>query len=378
MYYLPPLSLYIHIPWCIKKCYYCDFNSHELTKQVSYIDYINHLLLDLKNDFYLISNREIYTIFIGGGTPNLIDINSMDILINGIRKILNFSENIEITIEINPGITNDNILSFYKNVGINRISIGAQSFNINHLKSLGRIHNPKDIKNTIELVKKFELNNFNIDLMYGLPNQSIKEAINDLYQTISLNPSHISWYQLTIEPNTFFSSQCIDLPNEKILLSIFQKGHSLLRKAGYQQYEISNYSKPNYFCKHNLNYWYFGDYIGIGCGAHGKITQPDGQTLRTIKNRHPKKFMKGLYLSRKYFISENDKPFEYFINRFRLTSAVCRKEFEFSTGLKENFIRAHMDIAIEKGYIFETKENWQLSKKGKLFLNDLLELFIID
>ncbi|MXP51307.1 radical SAM family heme chaperone HemW [Pantoea sp. SoEX] len=378
MVYLPPLSLYIHIPWCVKKCYYCDFNSHELKKKVSYIDYINHLLLDLKNDLHLINDREICTIFIGGGTPSLIDIESMKLLIDGIKENLNFVSDIEITIEINPGTIDIDLLYFYKNQGINRISVGAQSFSDKHLNYLGRIHNVKEINNAIYLVKDAGLNNINVDLMHGLPKQSIQEAVNDLQKTISFNIPHISWYQLTIEPNTFFSAKNIILPDDDVLSYIFKEGHNLLIKSGYKQYEISNYAKPNYYCKHNLNYWYFGDYIGIGCGAHGKITQSDGRILRTIKTRHPQKFMQGFYVDRKYIISDTDKPFEYFINRFRLIEILPREDFEISTGLKEKFIRSNIDKAISHGYIIESKKYWQISKKGRLFLNDLLELFLID
>ncbi|MBK4775751.1 YggW family oxidoreductase [Candidatus Pantoea edessiphila] len=376
--YLPPLSLYIHIPWCIKKCYYCDFNSHELKKNVLYLNYINHLLLDLNNDKYLINDRKICTIFIGGGTPSLIDIEAMKILINGIKESLNLSIDIEITIEINPGTVNVDLLSCYKNQEINRISVGAQSFSDKHLVRLGRIHSSTETHNVIHLIKDLGIHNINIDLMHGLPNQSIQEALNDLHQTILFDIPHISWYQLTIEPNTMFGSKNVILPNDNKLSRIFKEGHNLLIQSGYKQYEISNYAKSNYYCKHNLNYWYFGDYIGIGCGAHGKITLSDGKIIRTVKNRQPKEFMKGFYINKRYIVSDIDKPFEYFMNRFRLNKIVSRKEFEIFTGLKEDYIRYNMDKAITAGYVIETNKHWQISKKGRRFLNDLLELFLIE
>ena len=376
MHNLPPLSLYIHIPWCIRKCYYCDFNSYSLKYEIPNVQYVKHLLCDLENDLPLISDRKVNTIFIGGGTPSLLSGDAIKMLIDGIYKRLILTKDIEITIETNPHTVEFNRFIDYKKSGINRISIGIQSFNMQKLNSLGRIHNPKEAKYAAFLASSLQLRSFNIDLMYGLPKQSLTEAIDDLYQAIKLNPPHLSWYQLTIEPNTLFSSCPPILPNDNILWNMFQQGHNLLTKFGYKQYETSSYAKIGYFCKHNLNYWRFGDYIGIGCGAHGKITDLNGRIIRTIKTRHPNKFMQGYYLDKYQVVLDDDKPFEYFMNRFRLFEKIPRNEFTNYTGLSEYVIRKSINKAISEGYIKETKKYWKINKKGSLFLNTLLKFFL--
>ena len=214
--------------------------------------------------------------------------------------------------------------------------------------------------------------------MHGLPNQSLEEALSDLKQAIALNPPHLSWYQLTIEPNTLFGSRPPTLPDDDALWDIFEQGDRLLTAAGYQQYETSAYAKPGYRCEHNLNYWRFGDYLGIGCGAHGKLTQPDGRIVRTVKTRHPRGFMQGRYQEKQYEVDDAEKPFEYFMNRFRLLEAAPREEFARYTGLSEQTIRPQMDAAIAAGYVAESATHWQITEKGKLFLNSLLELFLAE
>jgi len=214
--------------------------------------------------------------------------------------------------------------------------------------------------------------------MHGLPDQSLTEALDDLRQAIALNPPHLSWYQLTIEPNTLFASRPPVLPDDDALWDIFEQGHQLLTAAGYQQYETSAYAKPGYRCEHNLNYWRFGDYLGIGCGAHGKLTQPDGRIVRTVKTRHPRGFMAGDYLDRQYEVADEEKPFEFFMNRFRLLEPAPRSDFSRYTGLDEALIRPQIDTALAKGYLTETAETWQVTEKGKLFLNSLLELFLAE
>jgi oxygen-independent coproporphyrinogen-3 oxidase len=375
---LPPLSLYIHIPWCVQKCPYCDFNSHALKGEVPHIEYVQHLLNDLEQDLPLTGGREVRTIFIGGGTPSLLSSNATQMLMDGVRARLPLAADAEITMEANPGTVEADRFSAYQKAGINRISIGVQSFSPQKLARLGRIHGPEEAVRAAQLAEGLGLRSFNLDLMHGLPDQSLGEALDDLRQAIALNPPHLSWYQLTIEPNTLFGSRPPKLPDDDALWDIFEQGHQLLSAAGYQQYETSAYAKPGYRCEHNLNYWRFGDYLGIGCGAHGKLTQADGRIVRTVKTRHPRGFMKGNYLDKQHVVAENDKPFEFFMNRFRLLEAAPRADFRRYTGMDEQVIRPQIDAAISAGYVEETTESWQITEKGKLFLNSLLELFLTE
>lgn len=375
---LPPLSLYIHIPWCVQKCPYCDFNSHALKGEVPHEEYVNHLLADLDRDLPLTQGREVATIFIGGGTPSLLSSHAMQLLLDGVRARLPLAAGAEITMEANPGTVEADRFSAYQAAGVNRISIGVQSFSPLKLQRLGRIHGPEEAKRAAHLAAGLGLRSFNLDLMHGLPDQSLTEALDDLRQAIALNPPHLSWYQLTIEPNTLFASRPPVLPNDDALWDIFEQGHQLLTAAGYEQYETSAYAKPGYRCEHNLNYWRFGDYLGIGCGAHGKLTQPDGRIVRTIKTRHPRGFMSGEYLDKQYEVADEDKPFEFFMNRFRLLEPAPRGDFTRYTGLDEAIIRPQLNSALEKGYLTETPEFWQVTEKGKLFLNSLLELFLAE
>ena len=375
---LPPLSLYIHIPWCVQKCPYCDFNSHALKGEVPHEEYVRHLLADLDADLPLTSGREVSTIFIGGGTPSLLSSEAMQMLLDGVRERLPLSPTAEITMEANPGTVEADRFSGYQRAGINRISIGVQSFSEKKLERLGRIHGPEEARRAAGLATDLNLRSFNLDLMHGLPDQSLEEALDDLRQAIALNPPHLSWYQLTIEPNTLFASRPPVLPDDDALWDIFEQGDRLLTAAGYQQYETSAYAKPGYRCEHNLNYWRFGDYLGIGCGAHGKLTQTDGQIVRTTKTRHPRGFMAGKYLDRQHEVADSEKPFEFFMNRFRLLEAAPREEFPLYTGLPESIIRPQIDQALNDGYLIETAETWQVTEKGKLFLNSLLELFLAE
>ncbi|NHB98082.1 radical SAM family heme chaperone HemW [Photorhabdus stackebrandtii] len=373
---LPPLSLYIHIPWCVQKCPYCDFNSHALKGDVPHQEYVDHLLADLKADLPMVNGREITTIFIGGGTPSLLSSQGMQQLLDGVRTLLPVSPQAEITMEANPGTVEADRFSGYQQAGINRISIGVQSFSPDKLVRLGRIHGPDEAKRAAHLAASLRLRSFNLDLMHGLPNQSLDEALDDLRQAIALSLPHLSWYQLTIEPNTSFGSRPPVLPDDDALWDIFSQGHQLLTAAGYQQYETSAYAKPGYQCQHNLNYWRFGDYLGIGCGAHGKITFEDGRILRTVKTKHPRGYMQGRYLDKQHQVENEDRPFEFFMNRFRLLEAMPKQDFSDFTGLSESSIRNQIDQALAAGYLSETTTHWQITQKGKLFLNSLLELFI--
>ncbi|MUK36853.1 radical SAM family heme chaperone HemW [Aliivibrio fischeri] len=380
----PPLSLYIHIPWCIQKCPYCDFNSHALKTEIPEAQYISALIDDLDTDLarYDMQSepRKLHSIFIGGGTPSLITAPEIKRLLSEVEKRLPFADDIEITMEVNPGTVEAGRFVEYRQAGVNRISIGVQSFQQEKLEKLGRIHGKDEAIRAAHLAHEAQLNSFNLDLMHGLPNQSIEDALSDLQQAIDLNPPHLSWYQLTIEPNTVFYYKPPTLPDDDDLWDIFEQGHQMLAKAGYVQYEISGYSKVGYQCRHNLNYWRFGDYLGIGCGAHGKLSFADGRIVRTTKIKHPRGF---LDLTKPYLIDEqevmdHDRPFEFFMNRFRLLEACPKQEFLDTTGLGFDTIQETIDWAKEKKYLDETETHWQITEHGKLFLNDLLEAFMGD
>ena len=379
----PPLSLYIHIPWCVQKCPYCDFNSHAQKGLIPEAEYIQHLLADLSQDLTAyqaaIGHRKIHSIFIGGGTPSLFSAEGIAYLLKEVEKRIAFEPNIEITLEANPGTAEAARFLGYAEGGVTRISMGIQSFEPEKLLKLGRIHDSQEAIQAVKFAKdsaKSGLKSFNIDLMHGLPNQSVQQALADLETGIALNPPHLSWYQLTIEPNTMFYYRKPTLPDDDALWEIFEQGHQLLTRAGYEQYETSAYAKKGFQCQHNLNYWRFGDYLAIGCGAHGKITFPTGEIYRFSKTKHPKGYMRGEYHQEQ--IEFADRPFEFFMNRFRLLEAVPKSEFEAYTGLNETVVRPTMDWALTQNYITENASHWQITEHGKLFLNELLEAFLAD
>ncbi|OCH25148.1 radical SAM family heme chaperone HemW [Aliivibrio sp. 1S128] len=380
----PPLSLYIHIPWCIQKCPYCDFNSHALKTTIPEAQYISALIDDLDTDLarYDMQNesRKLHSIFIGGGTPSLITAPEIKRLLIEVEKRLPFADDIEITMEANPGTVEAGRFIEYREAGVNRISIGVQSFQQEKLEKLGRIHGKDEAIRAARLAHEAGLNSFNLDLMHGLPNQSIDDALSDLKQAIELSPPHLSWYQLTIEPNTVFYYKPPTLPDDDDLWDIFEQGHQILADAGYVQYEISGYSKVGYQCRHNLNYWRFGDYLGIGCGAHGKLSFADGRIVRTTKIKHPRGFLDLMkpYLIDEQEVADHDRPFEFFMNRFRLLEACPKQDFIDKTGLGFESIQETIDWAKEKKYLNETETHWQITEHGKLFLNDLLEAFVSD
>ncbi|CAL4326602.1 radical SAM family heme chaperone HemW [Buchnera aphidicola] len=372
---LPPISLYIHIPWCSKKCGYCDFNSYVSKEIIPEKKYIEHLLKDFEKDLLLISKREINTIFIGGGTPSLLKSSSINKLIIGIKERASISHTAEISIEANPKTMEYKRFIDYKNSGINRFSLGIQTFNSHLLKKIERTYDSKEAIDAIKETKKI-IDNINLDLMYGLPGQRLEDALLDLKNTIQHNPSHISWYQLGIEPNTVFYSKKIQLPHEDLIFKMLVQGEKLLKQSGYQRYEISSYSKPNYQCQHNLNYWNFGDYIGIGCGAHGKITQKNGKMFRTVKNKNINDFLDGNYLNSINQVLKKDQIFEYFMNVFRLYQPVFKKHFREKININEMIIEKKIAIAIKKGFLINKMNYWNTTKKGKFFLNYLLEIFL--
>lgn len=375
MFKLSPISIYIHIPWCLKKCGYCDFYSYVSKEIIPEKKYIDNLLKDLEKDLLLIEKRKINTIFIGGGTLSLLNKESIKKLIYGIKERAFVSHKAEISIEANPKTLEFQRFVDYKNAGINRFSLGIQTFHTHLLKKIERTYDSQEAINIIKETKKI-IHNLNLDLMYGLPNQRLEDALLDLQYAIRYNPSHISWYQFTIEPNTSFYAQKPKLPNDDMIFKILIQGEKLLKKSGYKKYEISSYSKKNYECQHNLNYWNFGDYIGIGCGAHGKITQKNGKMIRTIKNKNINDFLNGNYLSSRNVISQKDKIFEYFMNVFRLYKPVFKKHFREKTNLNEIVIEKSIQKAIQSGFLINKINYWNTTKKGKNFLNLLLEIFL--
>jgi len=371
---LPPLSLYIHYPWCLKKCPYCDFNSHEGNIQDGYI---NALLKDLDGDLEYVQNRKINSIFIGGGTPSLMSVKDATDLLVGIRDRLDFSSNVEITLEANPGTFEADKFAEYRNLGINRLSIGVQSFNDKHLKFLGRIHSGKEAQNAILKAQNVGFDNLNIDLMYGLNQQSVEACIDDVTLAINLNPSHISFYQLTLEPNTLFSKFPPRLPSDEEIWKIGERGAELLNQSGFQRYEVSAYSDlPS---RHNLNYWEFGDYIGIGAGAHGKITKINtNEILRTLKVKSPKDYLLSV---KKNNQNSSIKPaenlaFEFMLNSLRLIDGFDPKLYESRTGQSIELLNSQMRKAENLG-LLDLESHWiRPSNKGINFLNDLQEIFL--
>ncbi|AIF98001.1 radical SAM family heme chaperone HemW [Alteromonas australica] len=376
----PPLSLYIHIPWCVQKCPYCDFNSHGLKSDLPEKEYVAHLLDDLAIDAKRVGNRQVETIFIGGGTPSLFSADAMAAILEGVKARINLAPNAEITMEANPGTVEAGKFAGFYQAGVNRISVGIQSFQPHHLKVLGRIHNELQAENAVKQAHSAGLPTFNLDLMHGLPEQSVENAMGDLQQGIALNPYHLSWYQLTIEPNTPFYSRPPALPDDDILWEIQQRGHEILEAAGYHQYEISGYAKHGHQCQHNLNYWRFGDYLGIGCGAHGKITDAKKGTIhRTVKVKHPRGYMEisRPYLDTQTQVAEDDLPFEFFMNRFRLVEPCPIDDFSSFTGLT---LPKDVDTALadaqQQGLLRLSPSHWQVTDKGRRYLNSLLSCFV--
>lgn len=376
---LPPLSLYVHVPWCVQKCPYCDFNSHGQKGEIPEAEYVQHLIDDLKADLHLVQGRKIHSIFIGGGTPSLLTGAAYTRLLNEVDNLIGLEEHCEITLEANPGTVETGRFKDYVKAGINRISIGVQSMQNDKLKALGRIHGSDEANYAAQQAKEAGLNSFNLDLMHGLPGQTLDDALSDLKQIIALDPPHISWYQLTIEPNTQFASKPPTLPQDETLWDIQEQGVELLAQAGYIQYEISGYAKPGYQCQHNLNYWRFGDYLGIGCGAHGKVTDANtGLITRTEKVKHPRGYMDLIkpYMYKSWHVEQDDLAFEFFMNRFRLVEPCPSNDFNKLTTLPLQSQQSALNQAINKGLLTQTDSHWQVSLKGHRFLNDLLELFV--
>ncbi len=377
---LPPLSLYIHIPWCVRKCPYCDFNSHEFQQPIPEDDYIDRLLFDLEQEIPNVWGRKIVSIFIGGGTPSLLSPKSVERLLSSIRALLAFQSDIEITMEANPGTFEAEKFSGFRQAGINRLSIGVQSFSNLFLEKLGRIHNASEAKEAFAIARNAGFDNINLDLMYALPGQSTEQSMQDLEQAIQLSPEHISWYQLTLEPNTYFYRYPPVLPDDEQITTTSESGIHLLEENGYQQYEVSAYSKNSTRqSQHNLNYWQFGDYLGIGAGAHQKITRADTQTItRKSKHRQPKNYLnteKSVIASEKE-LCRNELPLEFMMNALRLKDGVEQPLFFNHTGLLLGDIEKQLKLAEENKMISRENNQIKTTQQGYHFLNEVLELFM--
>lgn len=376
---LPPLSLYIHFPWCVKKCPYCDFNSHHLKGDIPAKAYLDTLLLDLQSHAHDLQARQFDSIFLGGGTPSLFPSNELFQLFEYLFKHKLIADHAEITIEANPGTIEHGKFSDYKAMGINRVSLGVQSLQNDKLKTLGRIHNAQNVYNAVNELTHAGFNNFNIDLMHGLPNQSIDDALFDLREALALKPTHLSWYQLTLEPNTAFAVKPPKLPDEDLLFTIEQQGKALIKSARFTQYETSAYCKDTkYQARHNLNYWQFGDYIGIGAGAHGKITSPEtGIIKRHWKRKNPKLYMQELQFP--YGSSDialDERPYEFMLNALRLQYGFSISQFEQTTGLSIDAIAPQLNKAITRELLTRKSGYFIPTELGQRFLNDLLHMFL--
>lgn len=374
---LPPLSLYVHLPWCVRKCPYCDFNSHAQKGELPLEAYVQALLADLEGDLPLVWGRTVHSIYFGGGTPSLFPASSLGVLLDGLRARLDLAPGLEVTLEANPGTIERDSFRAYRDVGINRISLGAQSFNVPALSALGRIHGPGDIERSIESLHAAGLENFNLDLMFGLPGQSLAGALADLELALAAAPKHISHYQLTLEPNTAFAANPPDLPDDDTCWAMQEATAERLTGAGFTPYEVSAWCLSGRESRHNLNYWQFGDYLGIGAGAHGKLTLPaTGEIRRRIKTRHPKRYLTGETLAQDVAVSPRDLSFEYFLNVLRLRDGFSLEAFEARTGLDREAVSGPLAEAQERGLLEARSGRYRPTELGWRFSNDLQALFL--
>jgi putative oxygen-independent coproporphyrinogen III oxidase len=382
----PPLSLYIHMPWCVKKCPYCDFNSHGLRSEPPpYADYIDHLLADLdadRTDFAAaLAGRSVISIFFGGGTPSLFAPELIARLLDGVRERLPLAADAEITLETNPGTVEHGRFDGYLAAGVNRISFGVQSFDDDKLKRLGRIHSATEAEAAVKSAQDAGYTNINLDLMYALPQQSLDGALADVDRAVALQPTHVSHYQLTLEPNTAFAANPPPLPDDDHAWAMQEACEERLAAAGYGQYEISAYAQPDRRCAHNLNYWRFGDYLGIGAGAHGKLSDAaSGQVRRRWKTRHPRAYMEAAGSSARIggdsVVSTNELPFEYMLNALRLIDGVPLADFSERTGLPPERIAAALAAARRRDWLHDDPLQLHTTALGQRFLNDVIAGFL--
>jgi oxygen-independent coproporphyrinogen-3 oxidase len=377
----PPLSLYVHLPWCVRKCPYCDFNSHTAGEDAPLQRYVDALLADLEHEAERAGGRRIETVFLGGGTPSLFSADQIARLLSHVRTRCRLAEDAEITMEANPGTVECGDPAGYRAAGVNRLSIGGQSLNDEFLRKLGRIHSSDDIKKAVHAAQAAGFDNLNIDLMHGLPGQSVEAALDDISAAIALGPTHISWYQLTLEPNTvFFARPPAGLPDDDKAFEIQDQGQALLASGGFSQYEVSAYARDSRACRHNRNYWQFGDYLAVGAGSHGKITSPTG-VYRYVKPANPLQYMKdvetGEQLGAPKAIPADELVFEFMLNALRLSEGFSESLFCDRTGRSADEIARIMRSAVEKGLVLRDNEScWRPTELGRRFLNDLQAEFL--
>ncbi|HTH67251.1 MAG TPA: radical SAM family heme chaperone HemW [Rhodanobacter sp.] len=382
----PPLSLYVHMPWCVKKCPYCDFNSHGLRSEPPpYADYIDHLLADLdadRADFAAtLEGRPIISIFFGGGTPSLFSAELIARLLDGVRERLPLQADAEVTLETNPGTVEHGRFDGYLKAGVNRISFGVQSFDDDKLRRLGRIHSANEAEAAVKSAQDAGYENINLDLMYALPQQTLDGALADVERAVALAPAHISHYQLTLEPNTAFAANPPPLPDDDHAWAMQEACEARLAAAGYGQYEISAYARPGRRCVHNLNYWQFGDYLGIGAGAHGKLSNAvSGQVHRRWKTRHPRAYLEAsgrpARIGGDNVVGADELPFEYMLNALRLIDGVPMAAFAERTGLPPQRIAAALAAARQRGWLHDDPQRLHTTALGQRFLNDVIGSFL--
>jgi putative oxygen-independent coproporphyrinogen III oxidase len=381
----PPLALYVHVPWCVKKCPYCDFNSHGLRGEPPYAAYVETLLADLdadRADFgQALSDRPIISVFFGGGTPSLLQPDLVARFLDGARARLPFADDCEITLETNPGTVEHGRFDGYLAAGVNRISFGIQSFDDDKLKRLGRIHSAKEAEAAVKSAQDAGIGNINLDLMYALPEQSLEGALDDVDRAQALQPTHISHYQLTLEPNTVFAAHPPPLPDDDTAWAMQEACEARLAEAGYAQYEISAYARPGRRCEHNLNYWRFGDYLGVGAGAHGKITDAAaGNVLRRWKTRHPNAYLEAAGGAARVgghtAVAPSELPFEYALNALRLIDGVAIEDFSARTGLPLQRITQPLAEGHRRGWLVDDPHRLGTTPLGQRFLNDVIASFL--
>jgi len=376
---LPPLSLYIHVPWCVRKCPYCDFNSHEAGAAIPEANYVQALCEDFTHDLPLIQNRQIQSVFIGGGTPSLFSAGAYKKLFQHLRQHADFATDCEITLEANPGTAEAEKFAAYREAGINRLSLGIQSFDDAQLKTLGRIHDATEARAAITMATAAGFDNFNLDLMHALPGQSPEQAVEDLEQALAFKPTHLSWYQLTIEPNTVFYRNPPVTPQEDHVIAMQEMGRTLLQRNGLLRYEVSAYARANKYSRHNLNYWQFGDYLGIGAGAHSKITQPaTGSIFRIRKHKQPNHYLANQVsrVAEQSVLEAADLPIEFLLNALRLREGFEPQLFESRTGIPFSTIGKRVDYLISQELLVMAGQYMRPTDKGYELLNSVLEEFV--
>ena len=378
-----PLSVYLHIPWCVRKCPYCDFNSHEARGPVPERAYVDALLADLEQDLPRVWGRRIDSVFFGGGTPSLLSAEALERLLSGLRARLPLRPDLEITLEANPGTVERGRFAEFRAAGINRLSVGVQSFRDDQLRRLGRIHDRRDAIAAAEAAHHVGLDNFNLDLMFGLPEQTVEQASADIADALALQPAHLSYYQLTIEPNTAFYRAPPPLPDDEITDAIQQRAQDELARHGFQRYEVSAYARDGRRCRHNLNYWEFGDYLGIGAGAHGKLSDPAaGQIRRLWKLKHPRDYLKHAGapagIGGDEPIRPADLPVEFLMNALRLVEGAPIEGFEQRTGLSPAVLEPALSEARAQGWLEPDLQRLRPTPRGLQFLNHVLQAFMPD